>query len=106
MGVEKKIDKADVPDAVVVVCSGLEGVVLFNVWGETLWGLLFSSGFPPIPVSYPFSVAFSPFRASKIRHEKGTFKARRIGSFAIIPPVCGEGLRRGRRNGHGKDKKG
>ena len=30
MGVEEKIDKADVRDAVVVVCSGLEGVVRYQ----------------------------------------------------------------------------
>ena len=30
MGVEEKIDKADVRDAVVVLCFGLEGVVRYH----------------------------------------------------------------------------
>ena len=39
MGVEEKIDKADVRDAVVVVCSGLEGVVRYHHFSEGVAGV-------------------------------------------------------------------
>ena len=45
MGVEEKIDKADVRDAVVVVCSGLEGVVRYHHLPEGIAGVPKREGF-------------------------------------------------------------
>ena len=45
MGGEEKIDKADVRDAVVVICPGLEGVIRYHHFPEGIAGMPKREGF-------------------------------------------------------------